>query len=76
MPLTAMSLLKANQPQTPNGVAVNASTALGLGAGGDNLQDQLDEELKKRRQGLDNNPTAYGAGSLLNAANALFGSMR
>lgn len=76
MPLDAASMLKANQTQTPNGTALNASAMLGLPGLGNNLQDDLNEELKKRRQaaGMDD-PTQAGTGGL-GAAQMIFGGMK
>lgn len=76
MPLNASSMLAANQPQTPNGTALNASAMLGLPGLGNNLQDDLNEELKKRRAaaGMDD-PTATGTGGL-GAAQMIFGGMK
>lgn len=75
MPLTAMSMLKSVQPQTPNGTALNASAMLGLPGLGNNLQDDVSQQLEERRKkgladatGLD--PMSFGASS------EIFGSMK
>lgn len=69
MPLTANSMLLANQPQTPNGTALNASQMLGLPGLGNNLQDQASaEEFAKRRKMIaltEGNPAMYGASDML-----------
>lgn len=69
MPLDASSMLGANQPQTPSGVAMNASQMLGLPGLGNNLQDQAsNEEFAKRRKMLaltEGNPAMYGAADML-----------
>lgn len=75
MPMNAASMLGANQTQTPNGTALNASAMLGLPGLGNNLQDDLAEELKKRRQDPSlANPGSFGA--QLSAANMIFGSAK
>lgn len=68
VPLTANSMLKSVQPQTPNGTALNASAMLGLPGLGNNLQDDMDQQLEERRKkgladatGMD--PMQYGAAS-------------
>lgn len=72
MPLTASSMLKANQPQTPNGTAVNASSILGLPGLGNNLQDDLEDEVtKQRKQKLLDAPSPD-----FSAASMLFPGMR
>jgi hypothetical protein len=72
----ANSMLKANQTQTPNGTAVNASMALGLPGLGSNLQDQLSEQDEARKKkllaGTQDNPVQYGS-DLLGASGTLFG---
>lgn len=77
MPLTAMSALGTAQPQKPNGVAVNASMALGLAGLGNNLQDQLsqqeEERKKKALSGMTDSPVKYGGDIFGSASNALFG---
>lgn len=73
MPMNAASMLAANQPQTPNGTALNASAMLGLPGLGNNLQDDLENQIRQRRKQLLPGPhdsTLYGASS------ALFGGMR
>lgn len=77
MPMNATSMLKANQTQTPNGTALNASAMLGLPGMGNNLQDDLADELKKRKQDQAlANPNSYGAGVLLGAAGQVFGATK
>lgn len=68
----AVDMLKVNQPQTPNGTAVNASAALGLTSGlGQGLMDQTSDELKQRQKdGAWQNPLMYGA------SETLFGSTK
>lgn len=74
--MNAASMLKANQTQTPNGTALNASQMLGMGgAPGNELQDQMAEELKKRK--LEQQIGAgMGSAALGGAAASLFGSAR
>lgn len=80
MPMGPSSMLKANMPQTPNGTALNASMMLGLPGLGNDLQDQMKDQVAelRKKQGLSgiNNPTAYGAGDLLNASGSIFGTTR
>lgn len=78
MPLKASSMLGANQAQTPNGTSLNASATLGLGAPGQELQSQLNDELEQRRKKLGQSLAGDGAqyGSPLSAAASIFGGMR
>lgn len=77
--LTASSMLGAVGPQSPKGVAVNASMMLGLPGLGNNVQDQLkqqDEERKKKLlAGTQDNPVKYGS-DLMGASGSLFGLTR
>lgn len=79
MPLTALTPLKTAQPQTPNGVAVNASMMLGLPGLGNNVQDQLKQQEEDRKKKLlsatQEKPGEYG-NALLGASSTLFGSAR
>lgn len=73
--LTPLSMLAANQPQSPNGTS-NASAALGLtGAGGD-LQQQLKDDLEQRRKKMTSGFSSEGSGGFSLAAGELFGGMR
>lgn len=76
MPLSPLSMLAANQAQTPNGTSLNASAALGLtGAGGD-LQQQLKDDLEQRRKKMTSGFSSEGSGGFSLAAGQLFGGMR
>jgi hypothetical protein len=79
LPLTAKSMLGANQPQSPRGTAVNASMMLGLPGLGNNVQDQLSEQQSERKKkllaGTQDNPVQYG-NTLLGASGTLFGMGR
>ncbi len=74
--LTPMTPLGTAQPQSPNGVAVNASMMLGLPGLGNNLQDQLSQQDAERKKkllaGTQDNPVKYGS-DLLGASGSLFG---
>lgn len=72
MPMTAGSMMKANLPQTPNGTALNASAMLGLPGLGNNLQDDLSDELKKRKA----DAALMGSGTLMGASGQLFGAVK
>jgi hypothetical protein len=76
MPLTAMTALASAQPQSPKGVAVNASMSLGLAGLGNNLQDQLSQQEEERKKkllaGTQEKPAQYG--SMLGAFSTLFGT--
>lgn len=75
MPMNAASMLKANQTQTPNGTALNASQTLGLPGLGSNLQDDVEDELKKQK--LNAQTGAGPVGSMLqSAASMLFPGMK
>lgn len=74
--LTPLSMLKANQPQTPNGTSLNASAMLGLGGDGSDLQQQLKDGLDERRKKLTSGFGATGSGGFSLAAGELFGGMR
>ena len=74
MPMGPLSMLKANQTQTPNGTALNASQMLGLPGLGNNLQDDLTEELKKKK--LDQQLGAGPSTQFMSAATQLFQGMK
>jgi hypothetical protein len=79
MPLNASSMLAANQPQTPNGVALNASAMLGLPGLGNNLQDDMKDQMDERKKKLlvigNDQPGPRGS-SPLDAASLIFPAMK
>lgn len=75
--LNVLSMLKANQTQTPNGTSLNPSAnAFGTGADGSVLQQQLYDSLKNRKDTM--NPaqaSQYGV-SFMGAVGRIFGQTR